>query len=326
MADERVFEGLLVRIAGAEYVVAGPGGDVPCVLRGKLRIAGTPGEVLPVVGDTVRARRDDGSDTRGARGVVLDLLPRRAVLARVDPSQRAGYRVMGANMDRAVLVFAVREPAFNGRLLDRMIVAAEHGGVEPVVCLNKIDLADERPALERALAAYEAMGYRIVRTSAKTGEGTPALGALLGGARSILAGPSGSGKSSLLARVQPGLEIVTGPVSGKTGKGKHTTTRFELHRLDGGGYVGDTPGVREFGIWGVGRADLASYFRDFAPYRSSCRFASCTHSHEPDCAVKEAVAVGAVSAERYESYLRMLETLAAPDFPARKRAGGRGKK
>ncbi len=190
-----------------------------------------------------------------------------------------------------------------------MLVAAECGSIEPVICLNKIDLADDRAEIDRELMPYREMGYGVVLASAVTGEGTIELARLLAGGLSILAGPSGAGKSSLISRVQPGLELSVGEVSARTGKGKHTTTHFELHRMAAGGYLGDTPGVREFGIWGVPKAALSSYFRDFAGLRGRCRFATCTHSHEPDCAVKEAVAAGDLAPARYESYLRIYETL-----------------
>jgi ribosome biogenesis GTPase len=163
------------------------------------------------------------------------------------------------------------------------------------------------------------MGYRVVCSSARTVEGVDDLAGMLAGKLSIFAGPSGSGKSSLISLVQPGLELTVGSVSARTGKGMHTTSHFELHPLARGGYLGDTPGVREFGIWGVSKEKLAVYFRDFAPFRAGCRFATCTHSHEPDCAVKDAVEKGDVSRERYESYLKILETV--PDERSMKRGG-----
>ena len=305
MTAEEIVEGLIVRIRGADFVAESGGAEVRCALRGRMRLSESPGEVLPVVGDRIRFRRESG----GASGFVTEILPRRSLLARVDPSQRFGYRVICANMDFAVLVFSVREPRLNERMLDRMLVAAERGGIEPVICVNKIDIAEDRAALDRALHPYRGMGYRLILSSAVTGEGVGELAALLAGRLSILAGPSGAGKTSLISRVQPGLELAIGDVSAKTGKGKHTTSHFELHRLREGGYLGDTPGVREFGVWDVSKAVLPSLFRDFAPFRGECRFASCTHSHEPDCAIKEAVASGGISRERYESYLRMLETI-----------------
>ena len=305
MTAEEIVEGLVVRKSGAEFAVERGGVVAPCSLPGKMRLSGSPREFLPVVGDRIRFRMERG----GARGIVTEVLPRRSLLARVDPSQRSGCSVMAANMDLAVLVFAAREPRFNERMLDRMLVAAECGSMEPVICINKIDIAADAAALDQALHPYRAMGYRAILSSAVTGEGVVELAGLLAGRLSILAGPSGAGKTSLISRVQPGLELAVGDVSAKTGKGKHTTSHFELHRLGAGGYLGDTPGVREFGIWGVSRAALSSHFRDFAPFLGACRFAACTHSHEPDCTVKSAVGSGGLSRGRYESYLRILEPL-----------------
>jgi ribosome biogenesis GTPase len=317
--------GLVLRIKGAEYFVSSGGGEIRCSLRGRFRLAGADEDVIPVVGDTVTVAAGEARDTKGPRGMIVGIEPRRSVLARSDPARKTGFRVLGANMDRAILVFAAREPALNLRLLDRMLVAAACGSMDAAVCLNKIDLAPAGAELETALEPYRAMGYPVLFSSARTREGVDALAALLAGKISILAGPSGTGKTSLVSCVQPGLELAVSRVSERTGKGAHTTSHFELHPLASGGYLGDTPGVREFGIWGVSRERLGGYFRDFAPFRGACRFATCTHSHEPDCAVKEAVAEGRLSRERYESYLRILETVPPERNPGapRERSGRR---
>ncbi|MFA4947057.1 MAG: ribosome small subunit-dependent GTPase A [Candidatus Krumholzibacteriia bacterium] len=302
-------QGLVIRIKGAAFFVESGFGEIRCSLRGRFRLGDTPEEVLPVVGDTVTVSIERGGGAGGTQGVIVELGARRSILARTDPSQRKGYRILGANMDQAILVFAVKEPDLNLRLLDRMLVSAACGPMDAVICVNKMDLADSRAGIDASLAPYRTMGYRCVCSSARTGEGVEDLAGMLTGKLSIFAGPSGSGKSSLISRVQPGLELVVGSVSARTGKGMHTTSHFEIHRIPRGGYLGDTPGVREFGIWGVSKEKLAGFFRDFAPFHTGCRFATCTHSHEPDCAVKDAVERGDVSRERYESYLRILETV-----------------
>lgn len=307
--------GLVVRIKGAAFFVETGSGEIRCSLRGRFRLGDAPEEALPVVGDTVGVRIERVGDS--PQGVIVELGARRSILARTDPSQRKGYRILGANMDQTVLVFAVKEPELNMRLLDRMLVSAACGPMDAIVCVNKMDLADSRAAIEETLAPYRRMGYRCVCSSARTGEGVGDLASALAGKLSIFAGPSGSGKSSLVSCVQPGLEIAVGRVSARTGKGTHTTSHFEIHPLASGGYLGDTPGVREFGIWGVSKEKLAGFFRDFAPYRDGCRFSTCTHSHEPDCAVKDAVERGAVARGRYESYLRILESV--PDERSLKR-------
>jgi len=309
MSTLEITQGLVVRIKGADYIVASENGEVRCSLRGRFRLSETAGEVLPVVGDTVRFRKGEGRDARAPQGLIMEIMPRKSVLARTDPSQRRGYQVLGANMDQAIIVCAVRDPLLNLRLLDRMLVAAAAGGMDAVICVNKMDLAGSAASIEEPVRQYRSMGYRVMLSSAVTGVGVDDLRGILAGKLSILSGPSGGGKTSLLARVQPGLELAISPVSARTGKGRHTTTHFELHPLACGGFLGDTPGIREFGIQGVTRGRLSRYFRDFAPCEGHCRFAACSHSHEPDCAVKEAVAERRIARERYESYLRILETL-----------------
>jgi len=301
--------GLVVRIKGADFFVASESGEIRCSLRGWFRVSGTPEEVLPVVGDIVSFRSGGSGDTHGPRGLISGIEPRKSILARTDPSQKNGSRVLGANMDQAILVFAAREPEPNFRLIDRMLVAAACGPMDAVICMNKMDLAERREEFDEALVPYRGMGYRVVCTSAKTREGVEELAAAMTGKLSILVGPSGTGKTSLVSCVQPGLELAVTMVSASTGKGRHTTTHFELHRLASGGYLGDTPGVREFGIRGVSRERLGGLFRDFVPFLGGCRFMTCTHDHEPGCAVKEAVEKGLVTRERYESYLRILETV-----------------
>lgn len=316
MEHREIADGLLLRIKGGDYFVSSGAEEVRCTLRGRFRIERELEAPLPVVGDTVSFRRERDGDTRGPRGLVMAVMPRKSILARTDTSQKKGYQVLGANMDRAILVFSTKQPDLNLRLLDRMLVAAESGLMEAVICINKMDLAESRSEVEQRLIPYRTIGCRIVLCSAKTGDGVAELEKFMKDSLSILAGPSGSGKTSLLSCIQPGLELAVGHVSARTGKGRHTTTHFELHRLDMGGYLGDTPGIREFGIRGVTKEKLWSFFQEFAPFRGACRFATCTHSHEPECSVKDAVESGLVSRSRYESYLRILETL-----PEGQRAG-----
>jgi len=309
--------GLIVRIQGADYFAVVEGGEIRCALGGRLRLGESPEGALPVVGDTVVIRAEGALRSHGDRGLIVDIEPRRSMFARTDSSRRTSYRILGANLDRVILVFAVRSPELNTRLLDRMLVAAERGSIVPIVCVNKLDLASDRGAVDARMALYRNLGYEVILTSAETGEGVGDLRGAMEGAVSIMAGPSGSGKTSLVARLQPGLEVRIGDGCTRAGKGRHTTSHFELHRLDAGGYLGDTPGVREFGVWGVTKRTLGRYIREFESTAGECRFAGCTHSHEPGCAVKRAVDDGLITGERYESYLRMLESV--PDAePARR--------
>jgi ribosome biogenesis GTPase len=309
MSGRRISEGLLIRIMGPDHYVYDAGEEIRCRVRGRFRMGRGGAEVMPVVGDIVEYRMDARRDSGVRSGLIMAVRPRVSGFARAETGGRKGHRIIGANLDHVFLVHSVKEPDLNTRLLDRMLTAAERDGIEPVIVINKIDLAgaDDHPG--RALAPYEKMGYRIVLSSALTGEGTGELASIMADHRTILCGPSGSGKTSLLSRIEPGIEARISSVSSSTGKGRHTTTHFELHKLSSGGWLGDTPGIREFGIWDVDRETLGEYFRDFRPFLGRCRFSTCTHSHEPECEVKKAVERGEISGDRYESYLRILESL-----------------
>jgi ribosome biogenesis GTPase len=309
LSGKETSEGLLIRIKGSDYYVYDSGGEVRCSVRGRFRIGRGEDEVLPVVGDMVEYRAEPVRDSGVPSGLITSVKPRKSLFVRSETRGRRGYRVLGANLDFVFLVHAAKDPVLNARLIDRMLTAAERDGIEPVIVVNKIDLLEDERELEETLAPYPAMDYRVIRSSTVTGEGVGEIAEIMKDRITMLAGPSGAGKTSLLARIEPGIEARISEVSESTGKGRHTTTHFELHSLSTGGWLGDSPGIREFGVWGVEKEDLGEYFRDFEPYLGGCRFNTCTHSHEPDCAVKEAVEEGAISAARYDSYLRILESL-----------------
>ena len=248
-------------------------------------------------GDRVEVVADRG------RTLVDRVLPRRGYLSRLRGRKE---QVIVANVDQVVIVAAAAEPRFRPRLIDRLIVAAERARFAPVIVINKIDRVEDRTPLVEKVALYRGLGYAAFVASAVTGEGVDELREVLRGKISAAAGPSGVGKSSLLNAVQPGLVIRTAPISDRWGKGVHTTTGVTLHPLVVGGYYADTPGVRAFAIAGLPAADVAVLFREFQPFIDSCRFNSCTHDHEPECAVQIAVVNGKISFERYESYLKII--------------------
>jgi ribosome biogenesis GTPase len=195
-------------------------------------------------------------------------------------------------------------------LIDRFLVTAEKTGIRPVVCINKIDLVDPA-ALQPLVGVYSQMGYRVLLTSARTGLGIDRLRHEMGGQTSAVCGQSGVGKSSLLNAVDPRLDLRVAEVSQETQKGRHTTTTAELFRLfsdsgSAGGYVVDTPGIRQFRLWDVIPAEVAGFFRDIRPFVDRCRFPDCTHTHETDCGVKNAVADDLLDVRRYESYCHLL--------------------
>jgi ribosome biogenesis GTPase len=191
-------------------------------------------------------------------------------------------------------------------MLDRFLVLCESSEVTPLIVINKTDLLPPEGVAER-FRIYREIGYELLPTSVKTGEGIEALRAVLAQGTSALTGPSGVGKSSLLNRLQPGLGLRVGAVSAAVNKGQHTTVTAEMIRLDGGGYVADTPGLREIGLWDVPSESLDFCFPEFAPYLGECRYgSSCTHSHEPGCKVAQAADAGLISPSRFGSYLRLL--------------------
>ena len=209
-----------------------------------------------------------------------------------------------SNVDQLLIVASVAEPRLKPNLLDRMLVAAEKGRVRPIICINKIDL-DEPANLLPLVGVYSRMGYSTLLVSAKTGFGVDRLRQLVAGRESVVAGQSGVGKSSLLNAIDAGLHLRVGEVSEENEKGRHTTTTARLlpiGTLGSGGYVVDTPGLRSFELWDVIPEEVAGYFRDLRPFANLCKFPDCTHTHEDNCAVKDAVTDGLLDERRYESY------------------------
>lgn len=295
--------GTVRRAAGGIYEVElDVGGVVDAVLRGRLKREQRTGDRV-VVGDRVGVEQHaDGSVT------IETVDERRSELARRAPGQGARRaKVIVANVDQVVAVFAAAHPEPRLRMLDRFLVLAEANDLPALVVVNKIDLVGLDAARER-FADYEAAGYPVLYTSAGEGVGIAALRERLCDRISVLTGPSGVGKSSLLNAVEPGLQLRTAEVSEAVGKGRHTTVSAELIALRCGGYVADTPGLRELGLWGIEPEHLDAYFPEFRPYLGDCRFGhGCSHIHEPGCAISEAVDAGEIPEARYESY-RALRT------------------
>jgi ribosome biogenesis GTPase len=209
--------------------------------------------------------------------------------------------VLVANVDQALLIGSAAEPQLKPNLIDRLLVAAEKSRIRPVICINKIDLVD--PAdLMPLVGVYSRMGYRVLLLSATSGFGIDRLRRQLKDCASVVIGQSGVGKSSLLNAIDPSLRLPIAPVSSENQKGRHTTTNARLVPLAIGGYVVDTPGMRHFRPWDVVPEEVVNFYRDLRPYVSRCKFPNCTHTHEADCAIKNAVADGRLDERRYESY------------------------
>lgn len=290
--------GTVLEREGSAYRVAAGGAEVRAVLRGKVKLD-TP---KVVVGDVVRLEADAGGDLHGIVGVE----PRRTVLERRVPEGR-GVRPIAANVDQVFVVTASRSPDPIPQLIDRLLVLAEADGIAAAVVLNKIDLDPGATIAERSRRA----GYPVYPTSTKIDEGIESLKAAMAGKASVVTGPSGVGKSSLLNAIQPGLRLRTAEVSRRIRRGRHTTVSSVMLPLEGGGYLVDTPGFSEVGMWGVDPRALGDCFPDLRPFLSDCRFADCRHRREPGCRVREAVEAGGIAPDRYESYLALLEELEA---------------
>lgn len=294
------------------------GSVVDAALRGRLKREGTEsGRREPAESDRLKLAVGDEvlvePDMRGGAWAICEILPRRSRLARRAPGGAYGERIVAANLDQVVVVFAVAKPEPHPRMLDRFLVIAEANELAARIIVNKIDLVGESAAYER-FGPYERAGYPLHFTSSKRGDGLPAVRAMLGGRVSVFTGPSGVGKSSLLNALFPGLSLRIGDISESVNKGRHTTVGAEMIPLpdESGGYVVDTPGLREVGLWALSPEHLDRCFPELRALIPNCRFADCTHTAEPDCAVKDAVASGEVSAERFASYLKLRDELHTP--------------
>ena len=294
--------GTVLRAQGGVYEVETPEGVMEATLRGRIKREDRSGEKV-VVGDRVDVERE--SSGGGEVWAIERVHPRTTLLARRAPGKAPRPKPIVANVDQVLIVFAAARPSPHLRMLDRFLVIAADAEIEPLIVINKTDLVGEAEA-RRTFAAYERAGYRLLFTAAKAGLGVDALREALCGRTSALTGPSGVGKSSLLNTMQPGLGLRVAEVSEAVNKGRHTTVTAQLLPLDCGGYVADTPGLRELGLWEVETSNLQFYFPEFEPLLGGCRYPTCTHVHEPGCAVRDAAQAGTIDFGRYDSYRRMM--------------------
>ena len=290
--------GRVIRVHGLVSVVEAEDEkkEYRCGVRRILKTLAIDGRNVVAVGDRVWFRT-----TGTLEGQIEKVEGRRGTLTR-------GYRrrehVVASNVDQLLIVSALQEPGLKLPLIDRYLIAAEKGDIRPVVILNKADLVDLAP-YQWIIGLYTQLGYETLVTSAADGRGMDRLRVLLSTGVTAFSGQSGVGKSSLLNSIQPGLNLRVREVSGWTTKGKHTTTAAELIRIKGGGYVVDTPGLRQFELWDIEPAEVEAYFIEFRPYIPKCKFPDCSHTHETDCAVKDALFRGQIDQGRFESYLKL---------------------
>lgn len=267
-----------------------------CATRRLLKTLSTDQRNAVAVGDRVLLRPVDNQE-----GIIERIEPRYGVLSRTSKGRR---HVLVANLDQLLIVASAAEPMLKPNLIDRMLVTAEKAEIRPVICINKVDLIDAAD-LQPLTGVFGQMGYEVLLLSAATGFGLDRLRRRVAGRQSVVAGQSGVGKSSLLNVIEPGLHLRVQTVSRENQKGRHTTSGAQLLPLAAGGYIVDTPGIRQFQLWDVIPAEVGGFYRDLRPYVSLCRFPDCTHTHEADCAVKDAVADGRLDARRYESYCQV---------------------
>ena len=303
MAGEEALCGVVLRATGSLYEVLLGERTVSCRIRGRLRLKGVRSTNPVVVGDIVRCERDETGET-----VIADVEPRRNYIIRRASNLSKESHIIAANLDQALLVATLFSPETAPEFIDRFLVTCEAYKVPVTILLAKADLARTAP---EAMAAfhdtYERAGYRVIDVSATEGEGVDTVRDLLRGRTTLLSGNSGVGKSTLVAAVERTAEVRTAEISRSHHKGRHTTTFSTMYPLSDGGYIIDTPGIKGFGLIDIDDAELAHYFPEMMRWLPECRYYNCSHTHEPHCAVIEAVERGDIALSRYESYLKILD-------------------
>ncbi len=293
----------VIRAAGLQQLVRTDAGLWLCEVRGRLKAARRVAQSPVVVGDWVEVE-----PIGAGAGVIERVLPRRSQFARAATGFRPYQQIVAANVDQLIVVAALVQPVLRPGFIDRALVMAERGGLQPLVCLNKADLVATADT-DVVAAVYQSLGYPVCVVSAQTGQGMEALQARLTGRDSVLVGQSGVGKSSLLNRLEPGLQVRTQELMRLHQRGRHTTAGVQLYALAGGGNIIDTPGIKELRLWDVSAEELVGYFVEMADLAGQCRFRDCTHVGEPGCAIIAAVDAGMISQVRHEGYARIHQSL-----------------
>lgn len=292
-----------MRVSGQNCLVELSGNSVVCKMRGRLKGGRRESNSPIIAGDWVKVEPD------GAEEYIINKVEERhSHFTRTSSGSRAYEQIIAVNIEQLVIISSSRQPSFKAGFIDRAIVIALWGHLVPIIVINKADLGVSEQIM-KAVAVYEQLGYQIIQTSAVNGQGISELKALLESSDSAIVGHSGVGKSTLLNAIDPQLSLRTQGIMLQHDRGRHTTTAVQLYPLERGGYVADTPGIKELQLCGIQRSDVASYFEDMLPHVDQCKFRDCSHLNEPECRVRIAVQEGLVAERRYESYARIMEGL-----------------
>lgn len=306
--------GKVYKSTGSWYVVrTAEGGIWNARLKGLFKLDGITSTNPLAVGDNVEIEAEN--ETEGT-AIITEIYDRYNYINRNTPSHRNQHHIVAANVDKSLLIVTLREPRTSQGFIDRWLVTCEAYHVPAVLLFNKSDNygKKEEKRFEEWKTMYEAIGYRLIRMSVHTGEGLEEARRLLEGSISLLSGHSGVGKSSFLNVLFPDLQLKTHAISGWSGKGTHTTTFAEMFDLPGGGRIIDTPGMREFGLVDISKAELSGYFPEMRALAGECQFNNCLHMEEPGCKVKEAVSEGRIAMDRYTSYCAILDSIGEDDY------------
>lgn len=304
--NDTLFDGTVFASMGKNFIVC-PDNEtanfIDCIYGATIQTSHSDTSILSV-GDYVRFTLKKGKEKLGR---IVSVGERFSKLSR----KSIGYeqeQVIASNMDYLIITVSADEPPYNKRLIDRMLIAAEQGNMTPVICVNKCDLFSPSEILED-LSIYQDLGIELFIISTKTGQNFSSFASFLSGKNSVMSGPSGVGKSSIINTIFGEEQQIINIISQRTNKGQHTTSYSKMFTLPEGGYLVDTPGIREFYPWGIGKEELPFFFHDFDNYFRDCKYLPCSHTHEPDCRIIEAVDAGDIAVERYQSYLNIYDSL-----------------